>query len=265
MADAAPPPRPLSADEREAAFRAGRAPVPPRFIVIAVAVLVVLGLGGVVMEHVFGNPHGVASTGGTTPQPTTTLPVTGARSVIALTRVGATPAPPLSLDDAAGRPWSLARARGQVLILGFVDATCNDICPVLGQELRQALVDLGPQRARVDVTLVNTDPVHTRITGVPAALRLTGLDAFPNVTFLSGTLSQLSRVWNAYGVQVRLDPTTGRSVHNDVLYVLDAHGDVRYRALPSANETTSGVYRLDSATEALAARAIAGAAGSLAG
>ncbi len=239
--------------------------MPPRFIIVAVAVLVVLGLGGVALEHVFGNPRGVATTGGTTPHPTTTLPVTGARSVIALTHVAASPAPPIALDDATGRPWTVSRARGHVLIVGFVNATCTDICPVLGAEIRQALVDLGPQRARVDVALVNTDPLHPHVTGAPAALGRTGLDLFANVTFLSGSLAQLSRVWSDYGVQVRLDPATGRSVHNDVLYIIDPRGDLRFRALPSANETSRGAYHLDAATEALAARAIAGAAGSLAG
>ena len=238
--------------------------MPTRFIVVAVAVLLVLGLGGAALERVIGNPGGVASTAGTTPTVATTLPAIGARSVIGLTRLTGAPAPGIDLTSSTGQPWSLTDVRGQVVIVGFLNASCDDICPVLTAEIRDALTQLGPLSARVDVVLINTDPFHLRVPTSPPALRDFGTAALGHITFLTGTLAQLTRVWSAYGVQVRVDAATRRTVHNDVLYVVDPGGDLRFRALPSANETPSGRYQLDAVTEHLAAQALAAATGSLA-
>ena len=50
-----PGPRPLSEAERAAAFRRPEPKIPPKFALIVVAVLVVLGVGGTLLDHLLSS------------------------------------------------------------------------------------------------------------------------------------------------------------------------------------------------------------------
>ena len=67
-------------------------------------------------------------------------------------------------------------------MLTFVNAECNDICPVLADEIAQADRLLGPRAASVDFVVVNTDPLETSLVVTPPVLTRTGLGGLPNVT-----------------------------------------------------------------------------------
>jgi cytochrome oxidase Cu insertion factor (SCO1/SenC/PrrC family) len=79
-------------------------------------------------------------------------------------------------------------------------------------------------------------------------LTLTHLDAVPNVTFLNGSLTELSTVWKHYGITVELNPTVRVATHTEAMYVIDRKGRLRLEATPFANENALGVYSLDPAT-----------------
>ena len=68
----------------------------------------------------------------------------------------------------------------------FLNAECNDICPVLADEITQADRLLGPERRPVQFVVVNTDPLETSLVVTPPALTRTGLGGLPNVTYLTG-------------------------------------------------------------------------------
>ena len=264
--------------DRKAAFRAGSVPVPRRFVLWVIAGFAFLGIGGIIAEHLVGNA-GVESVIST---PLTTLAGTGAPPTTAPAptgpAVGATPAavtglrhiapgtpPGLDLTDQHGRPWTLSDARGKVVVLTFLNAECNDVCPVLGQEIVQADQLLGPRTSSVAFVVVNTDPLETSLSVTPPVLSQTGMGAEANVTFLTGSLADLSRVWRAYGVTVAISNTTRLVSHNDVLYFLRPNGRFALQALPFGNEDTYGVYSLDPTTIHTFARGVAAAAGSLIG
>src|SRR5262249_6649580 len=59
------------------------------------------------------------------------------------------------LHDEDGKPLSLARYRGQVLVVTFMYSTCRDTCPLTAQQIRGALDDLGTD---VPVVAVSVDP-----------------------------------------------------------------------------------------------------------
>ena len=106
----------ITEDERRAALRAGRTPVPTKFILLVVAAFVVLGLGGVVLERVVGTPGQSVSLN---PAPATTpptLPITP-HSILGLKMLTARSAPGFSLFDQHGSTWSLRAQRGRVVIL----------------------------------------------------------------------------------------------------------------------------------------------------
>jgi cytochrome oxidase Cu insertion factor (SCO1/SenC/PrrC family) len=281
--------------DREAALRAGSAPVPRRFILLVIAAFAVLGIGGIVAEKLIGNAGvgalistpvttlagtgGSADTGGSTGLGTTTggapstptlpdAPAVGAApsAVIGLTRLTGRRAPAFSLQSQTGASWSLADAKGKVVVLTFFNAECDDICPVLSQELLQADQLLGPRRrARVDFVVVNSDPLETSLTPTPPALTETGLTGAANVTFLDGSLTALSAVWKSYGVTVTLDNTTRVITHNDVLDFIDPAGDLELSASPFANEDTLGVYSLQPSVVHAFAEGVAGATTGLLG
>ncbi len=258
--------------DRAAALRAGSVPVPKKFIMWVIVGFALLGLGGLAAEHFVGN----AGVGSVISTPLTTLAGTGPPSipsaptgpsvgatpaaVIGLRHLGGHPAPALDLTDQHGRPWSLARVGGKVVVVTFLNAECNDICPVLADEITQADQLLGSRVASVDFVVVNTDPLATSLVVTPPALTRTGLDGIPNVTFLTGSLRDLTAVWKAYGVTVALSNTTRLVTHNDVMVFVDPRGRAVLQATPFGNEDTLGGYSLDPTTIHTFARGVAASA-----
>ena len=262
--------------DRTAALLAGSVPVPRRFVLWVIVGFAVLGLGGLAAEHVVGN----AGVGSAITTPLTTLagtappsipaaptgPAVGASpaAVIGLRHLALAPAPALDLTDQRGASWTLGQVRGQVAVLTFVNAECNDICPVLADEIAQADHLLGPRAASVHFVVVNTDPLETSLVVTPPVLTRTGLGGLPNVTYLTGTLPDLSRVWRAYGVTVAVGNTTRLVTHNNVMDFIDPAGRLALQATPFGDENALGSYSLDPATEHTFAEGVAAAAAGLA-
>jgi len=231
--------------------------VPPRFAVIVVAVAAVLAVGGVIGERLLSgiglNPAPSATT---TPPPTPSSvvsPPAGAPAAqvtaplpafMGITKLAGGPAPPLSLVDQSGHALSLAGVRGDVVVLTFFDAPCQDICPVVSQELVRAAADLGSSAPHVVFLTVDTDPLVLSAAPAAAAAASTGLDRVGTWHFLTSTLSTLDSVWQSYGVTINVARTSGLVAHNDVMYFIDPAGRLRYRATPFADESATGVFTL---------------------
>jgi cytochrome oxidase Cu insertion factor (SCO1/SenC/PrrC family) len=252
----------ITEDERRAALRAGRTPVPTKFILLVVAAFVILGLGGVVLERLVGIPGQSISSN---PAPATTpptLPITP-HSILGLKTIAGRTAPGFTLTDQRGSTWSLGAQRGRVVILAFYNQTCNDICPVLGSELHTSIALLGTNARRVEIAIVNTDPNHAGVVARPAALVEPRLEGRANVVFLTGTLPSLNAVWTHYGIQVRVGQPPAPVLHNDVLYFITARGDLHALATPFANESRQGVFALDRVSRRAFAAGIAEIASNL--
>ena len=97
--------------------------------------------------------------------------------MIGLRHLGLLKAPTLGLMDQHGSPWALSRTRGKVVVLSFLNAECNDLCPVQAQEISQADHLLGTRAASVEFVVVNSDPLETSLVVTPPALTQTGLSA----------------------------------------------------------------------------------------
>ncbi|MGO9855157.1 MAG: SCO family protein [Acidimicrobiales bacterium] len=243
--------------DRAAALAEGAPGIPAKFLYWVLGVALVLSLGGLLAEHVF-------SSAGLNPVPTTVPPPAVApepavtprapapdRSVDAslasfmgLSTPAAKPAPAFSLTDQDGQATSVPSQPPRVVVLTFFDAACNDICPVLADEIEQADTDLGPAAQNVEFLTVNTDPSALAQSAEGPAVSQTGLGTLPNWRMLTGPLATLNPVWRAYGVSISVDKKTGLEAHNDVMDFIDAQGDLRYRATPFADESTTGTYSL---------------------
>jgi|GEM_PF-396818 len=268
--------------DRAALFAAGPTPIPRRAVVIALCAVLVLGLGGTLLEHVLSgtslNPRAARTAPPKTPPPalpslTAPLPGTGSQEPVTaalpafmgLQRLVPAPAHALALVDQHGQPASLGQLHGSVVVLSFFDGPCNDICPVLATEIRQADNLLGSRSADVEFLTVNTDPTALAVSDLSPAVAAGGLGSMQNWRMLTGPLPTLNTVWRDYRITVTANTVTKAVAHNDLLYFIDPSGKVRYRATPIANEQADGSYSLGPGDVSRWAQGIATYAGALVG
>jgi cytochrome oxidase Cu insertion factor (SCO1/SenC/PrrC family) len=270
---ATPAPAPL---DRSSALAEGAPGIPLKFVYWALGAVLVLSLGGLIGEHVF-SAAGLNPVPTTTPQsPTTTVPVTtptvptpagsiqtSLGAFMGLSAVTPRPAPAFALTDQNDRPISMPAHPPKVVVLTFFDAPCNDICPVIAAEIEQADADLGAEAPAVEFVTVNTDPSALAQSAEEPLLRTTRLGALPNWHMVTGSLATLNSLWRAYGVSISVQNKTGLEAHNDVMDFVDAQGDLRDRATPVADESTTGSFSLPSASIARWGQGIATYAGRL--
>src|SRR5579863_3552784 len=163
--------------DRHGNLRAGRVTVPAKFVAWAVVAVLVFGLGGEVAQHFF-ETYGKAAPPATTTHVLTGTPTTdpqlpaliALQVFIGLKDIGQETAPTFTLHTQGGKRWRLSSHKGQVVVLAFYDSICNDICPVVGTEIRLASGELGVNAGKVDFVIVNTDPNATKISPSSPAL-----------------------------------------------------------------------------------------------
>jgi len=261
-------PASLSEEERAAVFaksyaargaggapRFGQAPIPPKFVLFVALAFLVLGVGGAVLEHFYGNAGQAAATTTTAYQlPPTPVAPSGpqlnasTQALMGLKDIATAQASNFSLVDQHGRVWSLTGARGRVVVLTFMNINCNDICTVLGPEIRIARSLLGPASQKVEFAIVNTDPNNFRLQSNPAALRVPALADLSNVHFLTGSLGDLNSVWINYGVSVKVGALASQVAHNNVMYFITPKGQLKSLAVPFGNEDHAGIFTLNPQT-----------------
>ena len=244
------------AADRAAAFAAGPPRIPRNFWYVVLAAAAVLGVGGALLEHLLSvvglNPTAAAVTTTTRPRPSVATgkeretPVAGKlASFMGLSTMTPGKARAISLIDEHGQTISLSSYSGKVVVITFFDGRCDDICPVLGAEIRQADLDLGSRVRDVSFLTVNTDPAGTAVSGLDRASSLTKLGELTNWHMLTGPITELNSVWQSYGISVAYDTATRTVTHNDAMYFLDPRGRFAYAASPFANESRpSGTFVL---------------------
>ena len=137
------------------------------------------------------------------------------------------PAPAFQLTDQSGRPVSLSSLRGHVVALTFLDPVCTSDCPMIAQEFRQADQRLGAASDHVDFVAVVANPIYRSVALTNAFDRQEYLTGVPNWYYLTGSVAQLQRVWDSYGVEVDDVPAGAMIAHSDLAYVIDARGRER--------------------------------------
>lgn len=261
--------------DRRTAFASGVPKMPRRVVYLAVAAVLVLGLGGTLADRFVTS--GAAAPHKTTGRHTALLPsahplapsgpslTAPMHQFLGLTSLKGKAAPAFELVNAQTRaPVSLASLRGHVVVLTFLNAPCNDICPVLASELRQAAALVGTTKTPVTFVTVNSDPLDVTLSGATILSQAT-LAAVPNWRFLTGTVRRLTAVWRSYHIGITADRKTGVASHNELLYFIGPNGRMSWSAMPFANESTSGAYSLPPASITRFAQGIAQYADKLAG
>jgi len=137
------------------------------------------------------------------------------------------PAPGFQLEDQNGRPVSLTSLRGYTVALTFLDPVCTSDCPVIAQEFRLASQLLGASASKVRFVAVAANPIYYSTSVIRAFDRQEDLENQSNWLFLTGSLSELTSVWNQYGITVVSAPAGAMAVHSETTYLIDAHGNDR--------------------------------------
>jgi protein SCO1 len=128
-------------------------------------------------------------------------------------------APDFSLLDQRGDTVALSELRGTVIALTFLDTKCTNLCPLQARFLGSVESDLGPN-AHFVVVVVSVRPEADTPATIGAFASANGLGG--RYYWLTGSRSQLSAVWNQYGVGVQA--ANGDLQHSSVIYLIDPSG-----------------------------------------
>lgn len=150
---------------------------------------------------------------------------------IALEHPG-TMAPPINLVDQDGRRFDLAQARGTRVMVTFAFAHCADVCPTVVQDLRAARRDAGA--ADVPLVVVTLDPWRDVPARLPHMAAQWNLEAGDRV--LSGTVDEVTRALDAWGIARSRDTTTGEVGHATVAVLVDEEGRIAARVTGQVRE-----------------------------
>ena len=131
---------------------------------------------------------------------------------------------------------SLHEFRGKVVILAFNDSECTTVCPLTTTAMLDAKAMLGAAGSRVQLLGVDANPKSTAIEDMLSYSQLHGL--LHQWHFLTGSLSQLKRVWRAYGIEAEIQ--AGLISHTPALYVIDPQGRERKLYMTQLNYATIG-------------------------
>lgn len=135
-----------------------------------------------------------------------------------------------TLTDHTGQPRKLSDYRGKAVVLYFGYTHCPDVCPTTLAELAQAMRELGPQAAQVQVLFVTIDPQRDTL---PLLAQYT--PAFdPSFIGLTGTPEQIAQVARQFKAVYRRQDGQGGSQDKDYTmdhsagaYLLDRDGKLR--------------------------------------
>lgn len=136
------------------------------------------------------------------------------------------PAPELALTATDGKPLSLARFRGKVVLLAFGFSNCGEVCPITLATLAGARKKLGADAADVQVVYVTVDPERDN-----AAQMRKFLGSF-DATFVGGvgTRAEIDAAEKSYGINVVKNVNTDGSYtlgHSSSIYLIDRAGGLR--------------------------------------
>ena len=139
--------------------------------------------------------------------------------------VGGARAPQFALRDASGEWLSTASLKGRPYLVTFLYTDCRDVCPLIAQEIKQALHQLGRRRREVTALAITADPEGDTPTAVRAWLERHRMPA--NFRYLIGDRRELEGVWRAhYAAPQPRDRT--QSAHSASIWLVDRQG--RWRA-----------------------------------
>jgi protein SCO1 len=127
-----------------------------------------------------------------------------------------------ALRDQDGRLVRLSRLRGRVVVLSPMYTTCRDTCPLVAQQIEDALLDLPlAVRRQVVALALSVDPANDTAASARKFLRTRLVSR--HLDFLLGNQAELRPIWQAYGFSAQ----TRELEHNSYVVLIDKRGHQR--------------------------------------
>jgi protein SCO1/2 len=123
-----------------------------------------------------------------------------------------------SLTDQYGHRVTLSHYRGHVVVLTFIHSLCKDTCPFMVEQIKGALNDLPDSGRGVPTVGVSVAPAEDTVHNRKAFLAKHELTR--RLSFVSGSMSAMRRVWHAYKIQ----PVTPKVDHSTFVLLIDKRG-----------------------------------------
>jgi protein SCO1/2 len=147
----------------------------------------------------------------------------------------ATPAPsdsiyqlPLTLTDQAGHNFQLADRRGAPMLVSMFYTSCQFVCPMLIDALRQTEAQLSDtERARLTVLMVSFDPAHDTVTVLKRTAEERKLDG-NHWTLARADAKSVRKFAAVLGIQYRQLPS-GDFNHTTAMILIDREGRIAAR------------------------------------
>ena len=135
------------------------------------------------------------------------------------------PAPKFTLADARGGRLNTGSLKGRPYLVTFLYTDCQDVCPLIAQEIKLALEQLGARGRQVTALAVSADPQVDTPQAVRAWLDERRMPA--NFRYLIGTRQELKPVWRAHYAAPQPHDKE-ESAHSASIWLVDRQG--RWRA-----------------------------------
>lgn len=138
-----------------------------------------------------------------------------------------TQAPGFTATDQSGATYHLGEHAGHYTLLTFLDPVCWTDCPLLAGQLKSVGATFGSS-APLDLVAVAANPRHETMANVRHFVAQHHLGGVKNLHFVTGALSKLAAIWNAYGIQVTSTASSVMSVHSDLMFIISPEGRIRW-------------------------------------
>ncbi|MCC6651088.1 MAG: SCO family protein [Candidatus Eisenbacteria bacterium] len=132
--------------------------------------------------------------------------------------------PAFALVDQRGSAFTQADLPGEPIVMSFVFAHCQTVCPILVRTLKKARVSLGQDGTRM--ALVTLDPWRDTPAALPGLA--TTFEVPDGARLLSGAPDDVCRLLDTLGVARTRDLQSGDVNHAPIVMVLDRAGRIAY-------------------------------------
>lgn len=151
------------------------------------------------------------------------------------------PAPALGLVDQHGRVLELEDLRGRPALVTFAFGHCESVCPAVVRQVLDAR-DRAETDAPPSVVVITLDPWRDTPAGLSRVARHWHID--DGAWVLSGDVTRVNEVLDAWNVARERDESTGDVVHPPLVYVLDATGRIAFASTGGVDALVSLLDRV---------------------
>lgn len=130
--------------------------------------------------------------------------------------------PDFVLQDYEGKQVTSDSLLGGVVLLTFLDAQCQETCPVIAAQVAQTFGQMDPDlRAKVTAVAISTDPDEDTSEAVRSFLRRTRAEG--ELRYLTRPTPAIKRIWGKFQILSSLESGTD-STHSAPVRIYDPSG-----------------------------------------